>query len=389
MLRYYRGETLRNLLFQSRVVTDPIKNPLIGWWQEYYFFYVKLRDLAGRATFEQMMLDQGYDVSGLFSASNVATHHKGSRLNYTQMCLERVTECYFRDDGEAWNASGATLDSLPLAKINREGWWNSLTDATTIQDETIIDEGGSDTLTGLQLEQAQRRAMFDQMMSMSGMDFEDYLRLAGVRTTTEELHMPELIRYVKEWTYPTNTVDPDDGSVASACSWVIQERADKDRFFKEPGFIFGATVTRPKVYYKEAVGSAAHMLDDAFSWLPAILRDDHRTSLKTEDNATAAWEGLTNDFVWDSRDLFLYGDQFIGGVLDPDATTGINTVALPEADTDHRYVTDADVDSMFVTADTACFVRQDGICRLTIATPEGIDWTPRTVESGNVSGVTV
>ena len=41
------GETMKNLLLQARVVTDPIKNGLIGWWQEYYFFYVKHRDLAG------------------------------------------------------------------------------------------------------------------------------------------------------------------------------------------------------------------------------------------------------------------------------------------------------------------------------------------------------
>ena len=38
------GETMQNLLLQARVVTDPIKNPLIGWWCEHYVFYVKHRD---------------------------------------------------------------------------------------------------------------------------------------------------------------------------------------------------------------------------------------------------------------------------------------------------------------------------------------------------------
>ena len=38
------GETMKNLLLQARVVTDPVQNRLIGWWQEYYFFYVKARD---------------------------------------------------------------------------------------------------------------------------------------------------------------------------------------------------------------------------------------------------------------------------------------------------------------------------------------------------------
>jgi len=35
---------VENLLIQSRVVTDPLQNSLIGWWQEYYIFYVKHRD---------------------------------------------------------------------------------------------------------------------------------------------------------------------------------------------------------------------------------------------------------------------------------------------------------------------------------------------------------
>ena len=39
------GETLKNLVGMSRVVTKPIANPLIGWWCEYYVFYVRLRDI--------------------------------------------------------------------------------------------------------------------------------------------------------------------------------------------------------------------------------------------------------------------------------------------------------------------------------------------------------
>ena len=39
------GETMKSLLLQSRAVTSPISNPLVGWWLEYYVFYVKHRDL--------------------------------------------------------------------------------------------------------------------------------------------------------------------------------------------------------------------------------------------------------------------------------------------------------------------------------------------------------
>ena len=34
------GETLKEMFFQARVVTDPIKNPIIGWWLDHWWFYV-------------------------------------------------------------------------------------------------------------------------------------------------------------------------------------------------------------------------------------------------------------------------------------------------------------------------------------------------------------
>ena len=57
------GETLENALVQARVVTDPIANPLIGWWIEYYFFYVKHRDLDARDTLTSMMLTDASTAS--------------------------------------------------------------------------------------------------------------------------------------------------------------------------------------------------------------------------------------------------------------------------------------------------------------------------------------
>lgn len=378
------GETLRNLLLQSRVVTDPIANPIIGWWKEYWFFYVKLRDMENRATYESMLLDQGFDVSALYSASNTAMYHRGSKLNYVQECLKRVVECYFRDEGEAWDVAAGTIDSMPVVKLNQEGWWNSLIDATTLSTETLVDEAGAGTLTVQELEEIKRRAIFDQMMDWSNMDFNEYLRMAGVRIAKEEAHIPELIRYVRQWSYPTNTIDPADGSAASAVSWAIQERADKDRFIKEPGFIFGVTTTRPKTYHKDLLGHGASMMDTAFSWMPAVLRDDPRTSLLSVDNATGPAANLTNDYYVDVRDLLLYGDQFVGGTYAPASSSGINLTDTPTTAGSFAYPATTDIDSLFAVG-TSDLVREDGAVRLAIATPEGIDFTPRTIESGNLT----
>lgn len=55
------GETMKNLLLQARVVTHPLSPDLrlVGWWNEYFFFYVKHRDLAEdiRPLVSEMVLD--------------------------------------------------------------------------------------------------------------------------------------------------------------------------------------------------------------------------------------------------------------------------------------------------------------------------------------------
>ena len=100
------GETLQNLLAQTRIVSDPVKNSLIGWWAEQYFFYVKHRDLDERDTYTGMMIDPSVTLTSLFTAADPASYHGatgGNRMNWVLKCLKRVTECYFRNEGEAWN----------------------------------------------------------------------------------------------------------------------------------------------------------------------------------------------------------------------------------------------------------------------------------------------
>ena len=47
------GETLKNLLLQSRAVSKPVKSPIIGWWLEYYFFYVKGKNFVETKIYEK------------------------------------------------------------------------------------------------------------------------------------------------------------------------------------------------------------------------------------------------------------------------------------------------------------------------------------------------
>ena len=89
------GDTLKGFSWQARAVTDPIKNPLCGWWLEYYWFYVKHRDLKISQAMQDMVLDPGSNQSASYGsgASAVSYHKAGSTtFNFTQECLKVVVE---------------------------------------------------------------------------------------------------------------------------------------------------------------------------------------------------------------------------------------------------------------------------------------------------------
>lgn len=377
------GDTLKNLLIQARVVTDPIANPIIGWWHEYYVFYVKHRDLAQRDTLTALMLNPETDMTALRQVSaSVPFYTSAGAVKYVEYCLQRITEEYFRDEGEAWN--NFTINGYPAAGINTSNWMDSLVldDDIEAVDDPLPDEdagvgtGGMQELDSLRLHWEQMRAL-----KLINMDYEDWLAQHGIRPKSVELHKPELVRYVKEWSYPSNTIDPTNGAPRSAVSWGIAERADKDRFFKEPGFLFGVTVTRPKVYFSKPTGALAGFLDGALSWLPAIMRHEKYTSLRKFAQGAGPLPAFTdtNGYWLDLRDLFLYGDQFTNIALA--SATADNSVPYPlDSSLQWKYPTDiAHVTSLFVatgTADTdANYVKQDGVCSLSILSVEHQDAT--------------
>lgn len=360
------GETLKNALIQARVVTDPILNPLIGWWYEMYFFYVKHRDLAGRDDFTAMMLDITHDMSAQKSATAKLQLYKAakSQIDWTQQCLDCVVEHYFRDQGEAVLAGA--IDGLPAAQLSNKSWLDSAVAETDVPDGTPIDG----TETQEELDTLQRTYEFMRANSLVNMTYEDWLRTYGVRTArAEDPHKPELVRYLREWQYPSNTIEPTTGAPSSAVSWAIAERADKDRFFTEPGFLFGVCVARPKVYWQNQGQSGVSLLEDAFAWLPAIMRDDPATSLRHLAAGTGPMTASSVGYIVDVRDLFLYGDQFLN--FTPTTTDGV-TVLKPlntMTQVGKKYADLTDAQNLFRTPTGASplpYVRADGIVSLSI-----------------------
>lgn len=400
------GETMKSMNLQARVVTDPIKNPLAGWWTEYYFFYVKLTDLYAREKFREMLLNPAYDISNITGSEQAGTtlnnrlYYPGGagQVDYVRLCHRVVVDHYFRDEDDTysnWTMNDGIWSAVPLAQIQGNSVFDSVTleDTQTAQDVVVAD--GSDanaTLDASEVHEALMRWQQQKLFGLTEMSYEDWLAAQGIQQPGLAEHKPELIRYVREWQYPTNTIDPTNGSPRSAVSWSIRERADKSRYFPEPGFLFGVTVTRPKVYLSKQEGTFTSSMNDYKAWMPSFLHqmDANITRKKLAHDAGPLTTIVTDtDGYWvDLKDLLLYGEQFFNFQLD---STVANLISLPTADlTNKRYLPSGEHTSFFVTPGSAYWTKHDGVVSLGIASSARnplTDTTPRGgVRSDQTSG---
>ena len=365
------GETLESIIWRSDAVSDPIHNRHIGWWKETYWFWISHRGLSAWDTtglLQTMMLTAGTDVSTLKAAANDTDYYtyKGG-MDFVKQAVTAIVKEYFRDEDEEANA--ATIGNYFAAQVDNKKWFQNLKKESDTGDDSElpgVDELEElDVIPGFTTEYAQWEIMRDE--GMTDLTYEDYLRSYGVSIpksedeggTPDERHRPEVIRQVRKWAKPVNAVDATDGSVASAVRWSVAERASKDRYWKEPGFIVGLTVHKPKLYLGNQKGSAVGFLDDAYAWLPKMLEGCPYTSVdEIVDSATdGIFQNQNEDYWFDKKDLFLHGDQFVNWTLSAANNHGL---ALPVTNTlVHRYVTEALVDSLFV-ADPAEYIYEDG-----------------------------
>lgn len=368
------GETMKNAMLQSRCVTDPIDNPLIGWWLEHYLFYCPFSCLPHADDLKELMISQSATLSNVPTAAKQA-HYHANGPDFVSECLQAVTEAFFRDAGVAWDASGQTItqdsETMPIAGLRRmDSWLDSVFDVTALptSDGAVVDE-----TTGLYDELDERRLMYERIreLGMTEATYEDWLRMNGVTAEKEAaVSRPELLRESSKWSYPTNTIDPTTGDPSSAVSWAIAEEASKARFFKEPGFILGVCVVRPKVYLGRQYGNAASLFNSALNWMPAMAHEAAASIIEVTKTVGPLGSGVadatspSHNYIVDLRDLLLYGDQFMNFDL---TATDAGIVALPKADLTKRFPSSADIQALFVgTTEATGLVRQDGVCMLNI-----------------------
>lgn len=374
------GETLKNLTLSVRAVTDPIKNRFIGWWLEHYIFYVKLSDLdIWEGQLERMLLDPSWDPSGVDATTDRVTEYFEAgagtgKLNFVRACHQRVVDEYFRDEGEAFDTAGTLINSEQiLAQVNGSSVLNSvMNEADLTWGDVDVDANADGNVTIGEIDSARAQYEFLQQGGAVDMSYEDYLRMFGVTppaSVRAKQRRPELVRFARNWQYPVSAINETTGAAVSAVSWAISERADKDRFFSEPGFLFGVQVARPKVYMRNQRGTFTAEMNDALLWLPSVLSDDPRTSMKLIADNDGPLGDVTdvNGYWVDIKDLFIHGEQFTNYALATGAGDG--SVALPRAgltNIDKKYVVEADIDDQFVSG-SSDQVRCDGLVTLNIA----------------------
>lgn len=382
------GETLKAGVFQARIVSDPLStsrfSSITGWWMEHYVFYVKHSHMPHAEQFRDMMINPTASMAAAADATVDSTwYHPGSGINWVKECLIPVVEAYFRDEGDLWNAY--VVDGEPIARLNGNGVFDSV--ATAIENTTNdlnLDTNADGTIKASEAAKALMMWEYLRANNLTEMTYEDYLRTFGVRVDPVlDAGVPELLRYSREWQYPNNVVDPISGIPVPGLSWGINDRMDKDRYFKEPGFIFGVSVARPKLYLGNQRGPAVHLMQDGVSWLPIMLRDQDFASMKQVTKAGSILPTAAADGFWvDIADIFMHGDQFFHNTVAATAMpTGGPIVGLPDTALNARYPSEAMIDGLFKDSANNT-IYQDGVMRLSILGTL-TDTTPR----GSVVGL--
>lgn len=358
------GETMTSLTLQSRVVTPPVKSRTVGWWLEYYFFFVPFRLMPDSANLIAMFVDPTVTLTP--TAASARDYYSGLGYNFIAQCLQVVTQEWFRREGETWS-SFVIRTGRPAAYHGLDRLDDSLIDTTVLPDGGAI-AGNVDDLDRARMVLEYRRQL--KMMGSDGgsVDYEEVIASYGASLRKAAARdRPELLRYIRDWTYPVNTVEPTTGVPTTAASWAISDRADKNRAFNEPGFIFGVQCVRPKIYFANQTNFGGSMLDRFQRWLPPNMDEAGMERSLAEFTAAQgpfgkAAGGFTNGYWLDVRDLFNYGDQFLDGVA-----ANANSLAMPPAGAiNTRYTTQAMADSLKVN--TGSLVQCDGNVSVRIKT---------------------
>lgn len=340
------GETMDSGRLKWRVLSKPVKHPLAGAWLETWLIYVKFTDID--RALGGMFVSDSFSSAGYTAGANRPRFFtKSGQIDWLKLITDRVAQSFFLHSGETILY---TSDGVPKTKLNSQSWYQNLMFKPASVTLGQLPGDNPDTqLTGFQMM---------QMMAMSELTYESYLKQFGVQSIVTGVGEPEILRYTRSWHVPVNTVEPTTGVPSAAWVWSDDVEWDKPKRFDEPGFLIQYASVRPKMFQKNISYSFIGNLWGFSDFFPIYNIEDPAGGVRAITSAdptiaTTAVTGGPHQFIYDHRDLLNHGEQFINC---SDAETpfaipksgGLTmAVASTLADLQGEYVPDADIDALF------------------------------------------
>lgn len=348
------GETLKRGSIKMRSYSQPIKDRLAGWWYETWLVYVKLTDID--PDLGQMFVDDNYSTAGLTASADAPRYYtKSGQIDWVRLCVEKIHADYFLDDGE----TPRTIDGVRQVKVNNTNWMES---AVFVGSEPALTTTGEhDMYENFTAYQMMRQ------MHMAEMGYEEYLKQFGVQSIKTEEGHPEILRYVRDWVYPVNSVEPTTGVPSSAVVASVNAEHQKDIYFKEPGFLVTVSTVRPKMFEGRQAATYVGELFGFSDWFPIMRAGDPTGGIKEVPSTSPVFTGNSGDagrpLYVDTRDLLTHGEQFINSVTDLPTYSGFDhSAAATDQEIRGEYASEADIDALFEGADPEDkFFHFDGI----------------------------
>lgn len=356
------GETLTRMQTKIRLISRPISHPLVGSWYEGWLFYVKLTDLD-RALGEMFIRDDVSTEGHTAATAKARFFTTPGQIDWVQKCYDRIIEAYFVNEDE----TPPMIDGVAMAKLQNV-WWG--------QNLTFIEEGANPQEELENLERGIDPYQMAKMMGMSELSYEQYLKQYGVQSIKTEVGKPEVLRYWRSWTQPSNTIDPVTGTPSSAFSWNEDIKAEKDIYFREPGFLIALQAVRPKFYMPQLTSSMLGEMWGFSDWFPAHQLNQVGYGVKHISSLDGLFKNVNGSAdrpLWyDRSDYLSHGEQFVNDWLDGPKLPTANGLSFADGASQSsvrgEYPTEADVDGIFKSAATRNdkIVYYEGICQMTI-----------------------
>lgn len=233
------------MYFESCVIIDLIKNLIIGWKKEYFFFYVKMSDF-----FDDIIKEMFIDFQNalllveVMVVDNVWYQFESGGFNWLKCGMDCIMKYYFWDEGEDFIWFGVLKYYQYFVYYCDMGIFDLIMDKDDMLQGVVI-------LFVIDVQDFEVFMMVFEYLCVMGfvnMFYEDFFWLYGVNIKDLIEGKFEFFWYLLDWQYLLNMINLEMGVLISVVLWVFKQFFCECKFFMELGFVIGFMVIWFKMY---------------------------------------------------------------------------------------------------------------------------------------------